>query len=223
MRATRPLVVGVLIVSIVLVGVVAYRAWSLRAGAVDAGDLTRVLLVAAAPDDTGAVVGQIITIADLTVSPTALEPVSPALAVAIPGTTYSTLGDAYPFGGGAGTADALARAQGGDALPYAAISAEAFGAALEAAGTVTVTLPAAMSVFDGEDLYTFDAGKQQLTPDEVLAALKGAPYLTERERAELDASLSAALVEVLIASPGTLERAETDLTPEAIARLQAAL
>jgi hypothetical protein len=217
------IVAGALIALVVMAGSAVYRFWGEGSAEVSAEDLSRVLIVAAAPDENGDVVGQIVLIADVTEDPAALEAVSPALEVTIPGTTYSALGDAYPFGGGAGTAEALARAEGGEPLPYVAIDANALEAALEAAGPLSVTLPADMSVYDGDDLYTFEAGKQTLSAVELLAVLKGAPYLTMGERDKLDASLAEALAEALAASPGTLEGADTNLSPEAIVRLQGAL
>ena len=75
---------------------------------------------------------------------------SPALEVTIPGTTYSVLGDAYPFGGGAGTVEALARREGGEPLPYVGSSPKASRLRLRRQGPCSVTLPADMSVFDGE-------------------------------------------------------------------------
>lgn len=215
------MVAGVLIVAVAVGGALLYRSWSGRAG-VSAENLERVLIVAAAPDENGDVVGQIIVVVDVATG--TLEPVSPALEVTIPGTTYSTLGDAYPFGGGAGTAEALARAEGGEPLPYVAIGAGALMDAVQAAGGAQVTLRAPMSVFDGEDLYTFEAGEQTLDAEELGAVLKGAPYRTQDLRDKLDAELGQALVETLAASPETLEAVQdTDLSAEALGALQAAM
>jgi hypothetical protein len=191
---------------------------------VPADALSRVLIVAASPDENGSVVGQIVMIADVTAQPAALEPVSPALAVSIPGTTYDTLADAYPFGGGAGTAEALARARGEEPLPYVALTASELADAVDAAGGMRVTLPEAMSVFDGTDLFTFKAGTQTLTAARLSAVLKGAPYLADREREALDASLAEGLAAVLSAEPGVLTGAtRTDLAPDALERLAAAM
>lgn len=216
-QTPRPVIVAAVGIALVLLAAAGiYRTWVAEGGAVDAEDLTRVLIVAAAPDDSGDVVGQIVVIADLTEGPAALEPVSPALEVAIPGTTYRALGDAYPFGGGAGTADALARARDEDPLPYVALDADALTEALEAAEPLALTLPADMSVYDGDDLFTFEAGTQELSAKEVLAVLKGAPYLTAGEREKLDASLAEVLADAISVSPETIVGASTDLSPEAI-------
>jgi len=222
-RSSRGLVAGIAgLIAAAAVAFVLYRTGFIVPQQVSAEDLNRVLLVAASPDDTGAAVAQIIVIIDLTISPAALEPVSPALPVTIPGTSYSALGDAYPFGGGSGTAVALAAARGEDPLPYVVITPEQLSDAVGAEDGVSVALPAAMSVFDGEDLYTFRAGAQTLTAAELQAVLKGAPYLTKAQREDLDAALAEMLVEVL-ASPGGLDGVQADLDGDARERLGIAL
>lgn len=184
-------------------------------------DLTRVLLVGAAPDENGDVVAQIVAVADVSGSTVTLEAVSPSTSVTIPGTTYDTLADAYPFGGGGGVADALARITGDEALPYVALDARTFAAALEQEGSVALKLPAPMSVFDGEELFTISSGTQDLTPAEVAAVFKGAPYLEAGDRTELDSEL-AALLARLVRTTGH-EAADTDLAVDAYEALTSAL
>jgi len=215
--------VGAIAVIVAVVGILA-QAGALSGDGVPAKGLTRVLIVAASPDENGDVVGQIVMIADLTEEPAALEAVSPALEVTIPGTTYSTLGDAYPFGGGAGVAEALARTRGGAPLPYVALGADELAQAVTDAGGIRVTLPADMSVFDGDRLFTFDRGEQTLSAAELQAVLKGAPYLTDEERERLNESLAEGLAAVLAEEPGVLEGAtRTDLAPDALQRVAASL
>lgn len=218
-RAIR-IAVGALVVVAAAVAVL-FATGRIGATGVAAEDLTRVLLVGAAADENGDVVAQIVAIADVSGTGATLEPVSPAMSVTIPGTTYDTLADAYPFGGGAGVASALARARGGDPLPYVALSASGIEAALEQEGSVTLALPAPMSVFDGEQLFTLASGTRTLGPAEVAAVFKGAPYLTRTERAELDAELAGLLARLV----GTTSYgdASTDLSAEAYATLQSAL
>lgn len=224
----RRVALVIVVLALALAG--AYAAW--RAGligparAVDAEDLTRVLIVAAAPDEDGAVVAQVIVLADLTGPSAEVRPVSPATTVAIPGTTYTTLADAYPFGGGAGVAEAYVRATGGGALPYLAIGPKALARAVDAAGGVTLTLPADMAVFDGETLYTFRPGTRTFTADELGAVFKGAPYLSAAERGELDAELGRMLTRLCAAWPegglvSALDRADitTTLSAQAVARV----
>lgn len=212
------------IVVIVAVAAVLANAGVLGGDGVPAEGLTRVLVVAASPNDEGAVVGQIVMVVDVTEEPAALEPISPALAVSIPGTTYATLGDAYPFGGGAGVAEALARARDEVPYPYVALSADELAGAVTAAGGMNVTLPADMSVFDGSDLFTFERGEQMLSAAELHAVLKGAPYLADGERERLDASLAEGLAAVLAAEPESLTGAtRTNLAADALARIAGSL
>ena len=209
---------------IVAVAAVLANAGVLGGDGVPAEGLTRVLIVAASPDENGDVVGQIIVLADVTEKPAALEAVSPALPVSIPGTTYDTLADAYPFGGGAGVADALARARDEVPHPYVALTAEELADAVDAAGGITVALPADMSVFDGTDLFTFERGEQTLGAAELQAVLKGAPYLADADRERLDASLAQGLAAVLAADQEALTGAtRTNLSSDALMRVAASL
>jgi len=224
-RTQHPVIIAVVAVLVIAgAAVLLNRAGVIGPRGVAAEDLGRVLIVAASPDENGDVMGQIIMVADVTKSPAALAAVSPATEVRIPGTTYSTLGDAYAFGGGEGTARALAQIEGGEMLPYVAISSGELADAVAAAGGMRVTLPAAMSVFDGHDLFTFKEGPQTLSASRLQAVLKGAPYLADDERDALDASLAEGLAGVLASEPGTLRDAlRTDLGPDALARIAASL
>lgn len=222
--APRRLVfLGVLILVLAAAATALYMASGIGGGAITADELGRVVVVAASPDENGDVVAQVITIVDLTAEPAALEPVSPAREVTIPGTSYSALGDAYPFGGGSGVAEALARAEGGDPLPYVAIGPEALSAAVKAADGVEITLPSAMSVFDGDDLYTFKAGEQMLDAAELAAVFKGAPYLAAGDREKLDAELASVLASLVADEPDVLAGADTDLDADALEALRLAL
>lgn len=212
------------VVALAIVALLAAGLWftgRLGARGVSAEDLERVLLVAAAPDETGDVVAQVIAVVDVTGAAPVLTALEPGQTVTLPGTTYSTLADAYPFGGGAGVADALSHSGGERALPYVALSAAALAASVESAGGVTVELPAEMSVFDGEDLFILPKGRQELIAAEFSAVLKGAPYLDKRKRTELDTEL-ARITSALVAD-ASYDDVETDLGKEAFVALQGAL
>ncbi|KUK47810.1 MAG: hypothetical protein XD74_1604, partial [Actinobacteria bacterium 66_15] len=176
------------------------------------------------PDENGDVLAQVVALVD--VGAGSIEPVSPATEVTLPGTTYGTLADAYPFGGGAGVAEALARARGGAAPAYLALDASALRSAVAKAGGVEITLPAEMAVFDGETLYTFAPGAVTLSADDLGAVFKGAPYLTDAQRSELDAELADMLATLLAEWPGGLKAASdtgavaTNLSSGALAGLQ---
>lgn len=221
-RAARAIRIAVAALVVVAAAVGAlYATGRIGATGVAAEDLSGVLLVAAAPDENGDVVAQVVVVADVSGASATIEPVSPATSVTIPGTTYSTLADAYPFGGGAGVATALARVRGGDPLPHVTLDAGALTAALEREGSVRLTLPAPMSVFDGDELFTLSSGTRTLEPEEVGAVFKGAPYLDARDRAELDAELGDMTVALIAAT--AYDAVSTDLSAEAYAALQSAL
>lgn len=218
-RTVRMAVLAIVVVAAVVVALVATG--RIGSTGVAAEDLSRVLLVGAAADENGDVVAQIVAIADVSGSAATLEPVSPAAQVTIPGTTYDTLADAYPFGGGAGVAAALARLQGADPLPYVALDARTLAAALEAEGSVKLDLPAPMSVFDGDELFTLSSGTRTLRPAEVAAVFKGAPYLADPVRADLDAELATLLAQLVTGTAH--EDVDTDLSADAYAALQSSL
>jgi hypothetical protein len=220
----RTVLVAALITVLVVVGGAAYflttgtrLPWS------PAETPTRFLLVAGSADDAGAVVAQVIALVDT--GQQTVTAVAPDLAVTIPGTTYSELKDAYPFGGGAAVAEAYAKATGTTQLPYIAISPGQLLQAIDGLATVSVTLPADMDVFDGDTLYSFEAGTCSLSGAEFAAVAKGRPYLTRAQRTQLDDSLAAALVNAAAVWPGGLEAAlkdgelKTDIPPKVFSDL----
>lgn len=190
--------------------------------AVRAEELDRVLVVAASPDEHGEVVGQIVAV--VSVADGGVEALDPGMQVAIPGTSYSTLADAYPFGGGAGTAAAYARASGSERLPYVALGPEQLSAAVAGAGGLEIMLPTDVQVFDGERLYSFEEGRRTLDAAEVRALLKGVPYLGDRDREELQATLAGALGRALADSDVlAMPTLDTSLSDEALGRLKGAV
>jgi hypothetical protein len=144
-------------------------------------DVSRVIVIVALPGEDGAVGAQVISEVDLRSG--AIESIDPSMAVSIPGTSYSTLRDAYPFGGGEGVAKALARARGEQAIPYMVLTHDAVERSLAAEGGFEVDLPEPMAVFDGERLYEWSAGPVRVsTVSELRAILNGAAYLDRDAR-----------------------------------------
>lgn len=169
---------------------------------------TRLLLIAGSQDDTGAVVAQVIALVDTQAGTvTAIAPETPAT---ISGTNYSQLKDAFPFGGGAAVAQTYANASNTAQLSFIAVSPAELLQAIDGLATVEVTLPASMDVFDGDVLHTFTKGAQTVSAIQFAAIVKGRPYLTSRERADLDQSLAEALTHIVGVWPGGLQQAVTD-------------
>jgi len=182
-------------------------------------EIDRVLVVVALPDENGDVVAQVIAEAD--VGRGVVSSIDPSTTVTIPGTTYSSLRDAYPFGGGAGVARALASVRAAEPMPWIALGSEALEHVFRSGARLDVRLDEPMSVFDGERLYEFPAGTVSVgAVSDLRAILNGAAYLTAGARTRLLDSVAAEIVLALPAYPGGLGAAieagvvESDLTPE---------
>lgn len=108
-----------------------------------------------------------------------VELIDPLSKVALSGTTYDTLRDAYPFGGGVGVASAWERLRGMRAMPVVTVSERAFATAVDRWGGIEATVPVAANVFDGTRLFSFSTGRQHLSGAQARALLGSAEYLTD--------------------------------------------
>jgi len=190
-----------------------------------------VLLVVALPDENGDIVAQLI--ADIDASGATVRPivrsVDPTTPVTVAGTSFDRLRDSYPFGGGQGVASSYARLVGGEPLPYIDLGPEAVEALLDASGGITLDLPQAMNVFDGQRLYTFS--QEQVTADaaEFRAIVNGAGYLPTDERKMVLQQACERVSELLVRYPGGIGAAvdggvvATDLDPARLESLVAEL
>lgn len=195
---------------VVVVAGAALGAYVLRSGHLPGRgrtDTDRVLVVAALPDENGALVAQVIALVDTTGGTTRVSSIDTSLAVTIPGTTFSHLRDAYSFGGGARVAAAYAEASGAEAPPYVDLGPEAVNAAVDAAGGIELNLPQAMNVFDGDRLYTFEAGSVRVGASELRAVLNGMAYLPRRDREALQAQLAERMAGLVAEYPGGITAA----------------
>lgn len=181
--------------------------------------IDRVLVVVALPDENRDVVAQAIAVADLARGTVAS--IDPSTTVTIPGTTYSSLRDAYPFGGGGGVARAVAKLTGEEPMPWIALGPEGVVHLLERTGQFGVRIDEPMSVFDGERLYEFPAGIVMVgTVNELRAVLNGAAYLSESAREHVLQSVAEGIVDAIAGYKGGIGDAieagvvESDMTPE---------
>lgn len=201
----------------------AYVWWSggLEGSSVSADDVALVLVL---PDEQGVAIPRTIT----RYRDGAATHVDPLATARIPGTTYDALRDAYPFGGGAGVASALAEAQGtGSQVPaYVVVDLDGWLAlAATGGGPLTLDVPEHMEVFDGEWLYTFAEGVQRIEAGEVAALLSGAEYLEAPQRESLRIQVAEELARRLAtaAGAGAADVARTNLTPEQLEEWLAAV
>ncbi|MDI6711712.1 MAG: hypothetical protein QMD96_00585 [Anaerosomatales bacterium] len=184
-----------------------------------ARELDRVLVVVALPDENGDVVAQCIAVADLARG--TVSSIDPSTRVTIPGTTYSSLRDAYPFGGGDGVARAVAGLRGEEPMPWIALGPDAVFHVLGRTGQFGVQIDEPMSVFDGERLYEFPAGIVMVgTVKDLRAVLNGSAYLSPSARRHVLESVAAGFVKAFASYKGGIGTAveagviESDLTPE---------
>jgi len=194
----------------VVIVALAFGGWVVAHGGIPGrGDnnVTSALLVLGLPDENGDLVAQAIARVDGvgTGSPSPFS-VDPTASVTVVGTSYTHLRDAYAFGGGARVSEAYARLYG-DTLPYIDFGSAAIEYAVAQEGGISVTIPADMSVFDGEHLYTFTSGPARLDAGELRAVLNGSSYLTPKERRALLGEVERALVALCGAYPGGLQAA----------------
>jgi hypothetical protein len=127
-----------------------------------------------------------------------MRDVSPDTTVAVSGTSYSRLGDALAFGGGAAVARGLGSGQHGSVMRYVSVPEPVWHAAIEATYGVRVDIPRKLAAFKGAGLTTIPSGEQTLTADQVGVLMEGLSYLSTYEvpvlRVQLERQLAAALV-----------------------------
>lgn len=182
-------------------------------------EVDEVLLIAALPDENGDAVAQVIAKTDLARG--TVTSIDPSTTVTIPGTSYSSLRDAYPFGGGDGVARAVATLHAEDPMPWIALGPGAVQRLLEGGARIEVRLEEPMAVFDGERLYEFGAGTVTVANvSDLRAVLNGAGYLPPALRQRMIGDVAAGLVKAVADYPGGVGRAieagvfESDLAPE---------
>lgn len=215
----RGLLAGLAAVLVIAAGVAYLRLSGNRLPFERARDIDAVLLVVGLPDENGDVVAQCIAVADL--ARRTVSSIDPSTRVTIPGTTYSSLRDAYPFGGGDGVARAVAGLRGEEPMPWIALGPDAVFHVLGRTGQFGVQIDEPMSVFDGERLYEFPAGIVMVgTVKDLRAVLNGSAYLSPSARRHVLESVAAGIVDAIASYEDGIGAAikagvvESDLTPE---------
>ena len=217
--------------AVAVVAALALGAWTVSQGGLPGrgdNDTTSALIVLGMPDENGDLVAQAIVRVDgVGTGAPSLVSVDPTASVTVVGTSYGHLRDAYAFGGGARVSEAYSRLWG-EALPYIDFSPAAIEYVAAQEGGINVNIPADMSVFDGDTLYTFTSGPARLSATELRAALNGAAYLAPVERKALLGEVERALVTLCAAYPGGLQAAidrgdvSTDFSKDGVAAISSA-
>lgn len=207
--STRWVIIGAAL-AVVVVGAVVGGLILLRGGADDKPP-SKVVVSFAMPGEDGAVTAQLVTAVD--VANGSYKTVDATQTVSIPGTSYTQLRDAYPFGGAEAVATAL---DGGSLKPGTAwvdVTQSAWEKLLQNGIDVTIKEP--FDTFDDvAERYTeFEAGPQHVAAADLRALVIGMTYLEPDARQPIvDALASASMKALASASPGS--GIETDMTDE---------
>jgi hypothetical protein len=144
-----------------------------------------------------------------------------SVTVSLPGLSDARLSDVYAFGGALGLAEAH---DGGELRPstgWVDVPPAAWEALLS--DGVELTLADSFDVFDGERLFEFPAGPQQVSGEQLRALANGIEYLDHAERRAVREAVAAASLKALVSGTRPPKGASTNLTAGGWARLAAAL
>ena len=153
---------------------------------------TKVVVVFAMAGEDDVVTAQLVTIVDPSSGSFELQETSAT--VSIPGTSFSLLRDAYPFGGAKAVATAIEGGSLKSGTAWVDVSPAAWGQLLASGVDVTITVP-----FDTYDDVTdhysaFEVGPQRVAAADLRALVNGVAYLAPDSRqAILDAVAKASL------------------------------
>jgi len=207
----RSLLTGVLIGLLLVAAVVGYLLWTGLQESKHAGpDDVVVMLVL--PDEEGVVLPRTVDRYVTSGTGATVEHIDVRKEIAIPGTSYTQLRDAYAFQGPSGVAAAV----GADAErtpSYVVLDTNAY-ARLMGDEPITIDIPEHMEVFDGDTLRTFEVGEAQVAPEDIVALFLGLQYLDAEQRDDVRAQVGLAIAARLAADPSTVPWLETDLSAE---------
>ena len=213
---TRSVVIGAacaVVVVAVGVGVLLMRGGAAggASGGVAQAAPSKVVVVFAFPDEDNVVTAQLVATVDYATGAYQVEDTSAT--VSIPGTSYTMLRDAYPFGGAEAVASALADGKPVAGTAWVDVSPAAWTRLLKTGVEVTLTAP--FDTFeDATDHYSeFIAGSQHVAATDLWGLVNGAVYLDAQDRGAIRGALAAASLRELV-STGPSQGITTNLTAE---------
>ena len=166
--------IGALVAGGLVVAIVIAVASGLVEVPVGGGSPTRILVVAAAPDEGGSDLAALAFVADASTGQvTLLDTLETAT---VSGTSATTAAEALPFGGGEAVAAALTAQTGGDELEWIVLPATEWARLIDAAGGVTVDVPKSLSAYTSGKLTLLDPGSQKLSGTQAVALVSAVKY-----------------------------------------------
>ncbi|TLM80133.1 MAG: hypothetical protein FDZ70_01980 [Actinobacteria bacterium] len=124
----------------------------------------------------------------------------------VAGTTYDTLRDAYPFGGGQAVAVAYSAVGSAPVLPSLVVRGPQWRSMLTRPTSATVTFDRSMSVFTGERLVDFPEGPNEVSGQDLPALLLASVSLDPAAARGVRAAVASVTADTLLADPGALAR-----------------
>jgi len=128
---------------------------------------TKVLVVAAAPDESGTELAALAFVVDPATGQVALLDTLENATVS--GTSATNAREALPFGGGDAVATALMDQTGGDKLDWIVVPSKEWAEVVDEAGGITVDVPQDVSAYARGRLTVLEAGTQKLSGAEAVA------------------------------------------------------
>jgi len=216
----RAVLVGAILGVLVVGGFVAAVALGLVPGthdhSVQAGE-GPVLVALVLPDAEGASAVRAIEVFDRAGGTLRTSPIDPLTSATVPGTSATTLAEAYAFGGGDGLAGAYTQVKGGVPPVWVVIDSDGW-AELTGDRPVPVVIPADIEVFDGKQLYSYAAGDTSFPANQAAQVMSGASYLSAADRAILGEALGDHLMAAVADKGLTSESGiQTNLNSEELA------
>lgn len=215
-------VTGVLVVGVIVGAVVLGFVPGTQDRGAQASD-GPVLVALVLPDADGIKVVRTLSVLERAGNTLRMSSIDPLTAATVPGTSGTTLAEAYSFGGGAGVAKAYAQLKGSEDPLWAAVTPKGW-TALVGSTRIPVTMPANIEVFDGSQLYSYAKGDPGFPASEVAKVMDGAAHLSASDRETIRDAAASALITAL-ARKGAQEGPgiETNMRPEEYAIWLAAL
>lgn len=162
-------------------------------------DKSSMLVAVVLPDSDGVLTVRSLDRYEHVDGPLRISSVDPLADAMVPGTSASTLADAYKFGGGDGLAAAYA--QGADVeKPGWLIVGPGAWADLIGETSVSVHLNTNIEVFDGTELYSYPEGTATVSAAQIPQLMNGATYLDAAGRRTVREAIGDALTPVLLRS-----------------------
>ncbi|MDP2182299.1 MAG: hypothetical protein Q8K99_06995 [Actinomycetota bacterium] len=192
-------VLGLVVVALVAVGLYVFRGDELLGVSGSPSDL---LVVLETTEADGAHVAGVILHIEVGEETCTVEVVDPLAQVTLPGTSYTALKDAYPFGGAGSVAEIWADEAGRETPSWVALPEAVWGEIVDAEGGVVLDVPNPVNVYaDGEFVAIPAGAAQRLDSSAIRGLVADVAFNSEAGYAdEMRIGIGSALSDVLRAN-----------------------